>query len=122
MEMHYDIIIPSLILPSLAKSSMEITTQNLFCYNCAKSLQGKHHVVVQYMPRWMKYPLPPHLDPLAWTPLAWTPLLLAEDEGDEEKMFAWLVEDKEDKEESMTLLARDFTLQLPWALLLILFL
>ncbi len=47
------------------------------------------------------------------------PILLAEDEGDEEEMFPWLVEDKEDKEESMTLLARDFALQLPRALLLI---
>ncbi len=41
---------------------------------CAKSLWGKHHVVVQYMARWMKCPLPPawtpppSLDPPAWTP------------------------------------------------------
>ncbi len=49
---------------------------DLFEYHCAKSLEGKHHVVVQYMARWMKCPLaPPGLDPPGLDPPAWTPSL-----------------------------------------------
>ncbi len=51
-------------------------------------LRAKHHVVVQYMAGWMKCPLPPPPPP---NPPARPPLLGT----------AWLVEDKEDKEEFM---------------------
>ncbi len=54
----------------------------------------KHHVVVQYMVRWMKCPLPPG-PPGPQAPT--TPLTKV----------------NEDKEESTTLAARDFALQLP---------
>ncbi len=61
-----------------------------------RPFRAKHHVVVQCMARWMKCPLPP--------PPCWTPLPLP---GPPYR------EDKEDKEESVTLRARDFALQLP---------
>ncbi len=64
--------------------------------------RAKHHVVVQYVARWMKCPLPS--SPAPAQPSAPGPPP---------------VEDKEDKEELATLPARDFALQLPWALLLI---
>ncbi len=61
----------------------------------------KHHVVVQYMARWMKCPLPP--PPFTPLPLPQPPSPLLDPPA----------EDKEEKEESVTLLVRDFALQLP---------
>ncbi len=67
---------------------------------------AKHHVVVQYMARWLKCslgpcplpsPTPTPNPPAPKPPCPPTPPM----------------EDKEDKEESATLLARDFALQLP---------
>ena len=75
--------------------------------SCAKSLSGKHHVVVQYMARWMKCPLPPSLDP------PWPGPLCVCVGGGLYKAVHQGKEDKEGKEESTKSPARDFALQLP---------
>ena len=64
---------------------------------CEVHFGAKHHEAVQYMARWIECPLPPPMYP---------PPLNPPPPGPPQ-------EDKEDKEESATLPARDFALQLP---------
>ena len=89
----------------MARWSCLICPWSCTVFHCAKSLQGEApcgsavHGEVDEMspgPFPLPLPLPPRLDPPPGPPL-----------------------DKEDKEESTILPARDFPLQLPWALLLV---
>ena len=87
---------PSLICPNSSNEAVEDKQAVLIVRS---PFRAKHHVVVQYMAGWMKCPLPPPLNPPPPPPQTPHPQTPAAGPPP--------AEDKEDKEESTTLPARD---------------
>ncbi len=96
---------PSLWLRTCSWAPHSMTTRPPEIFACNRAagdvvvrspFRAKHHVVVQYMAGWMKCPLPPSPPPNPLSP-ARPPRGVPPGGGGP----AWLVEDKEDKEELM---------------------